>query len=619
VTGPAVMSQGEQAPIGRTLGIARPSGRRTALACLLGAGAIAADIGLMGCAAWLISRAAQHPNESVLALAIVGVQFFGLSRGFLRYEERLVGHDAAFRVLAAWRVVVYRRLERLAPGGLPAFRRGDLLARMVSDVDSLQDVILRVIPPFAIALTVGVGTVAVMWWMLPAAGLVLALALLLAATVVPWLTGALAQRRESRFSHVRGELSVSVVDLIEGAPELVAFGATGAQLETVQGHDADLASIATASADTAGIGLALTTLLSGLACWGCLMVGIPSVRSGALSGVLLAVIVLIPLAAFELVVGLPTATQALAKVRQAAARVFAVTEATVPVVEPLRSALLPSGPPSIALRSIWASYPDATTSALRGIDLDLSPGRRVAVVGPSGSGKSTLAAVLLRFLATESGEVTLNGTAFDRFDGDELRTVVGLVDQDAHLFETTIAENLRVGRRDATDIELRRVLHRVGLGPWLDELPLGMATEVGRFGSRLSGGQRQRVAVARALLADFPVLILDEPAEHLDSEAAAALTVDLLAVTTGRSLLFITHRLTGLESVDEIVVMDQGRIVERGTHHALLAEGGHYSKLWWEELRVDVLADDQTGGESPGVVVPLFPPSQRESERGIFS
>jgi thiol reductant ABC exporter CydC subunit len=617
MTRPIVVRQEEKAPIGRTLGIAQSSGRRIALACLLGAGAIAADIGLMGCAAWLISRAAQHPNESVLAIAIVGVQFFGLSRGFLRYEERLVGHDTAFRVLAAWRVRVYRRLEQVAPGGLPAFRRGDLLARMVRDVDSLQDVILRVIPPFSIAVMVGVGTVAVMWWMLPAAGLVLALALVVAATVVPWLTGALAQRRESRFSHVRGELSVSVVDLIEGAPELVAFGATGAQLETVRGHDAALASIATASAGTAGIGLALTTLLSGLGCWGCLMVGVPAVRSGALSGVLLAVIVLIPLAAFELVVGLPVATQALGRVRQAAARVFAVTDAPVPVVEPLRPALLPTGPPSIALRSVWASYPGATASALRGVDLDLSPGRRVAVVGPSGSGKSTLAAVLLRFLATESGEVTLNGTAFDRFDGDELRTVVGLVDQDAHLFETTIAENLRVGRREASDIELRRVLDRVGLGPWLDDLPLGMTTEVGRFGSRLSGGQRQRLAVARALLADFPVLLLDEPAEHLDPEAAAALTVDLLAVTVGRSLLFITHRLTGLESVDEIVVMDQGRIVERGAHHILLAEGGHYSKLWWEELRVDVLADKRTSGAEPSAVVSLFPPTRRDDERGI--
>ena len=210
----------EIAPLGRTLGIARPAGRRLALAALLGAGAIAADIGLIGTAAWLISRAAQHPNESHLAVAIVGVQFFGLSRGFFRYEERLVGHDAAFRLLADRRVKVYKRLEQLAPAGLPAFRRGDLLARVVGDVDSLQDLAIRVIPPFAIALLVGALTVALMWWMLPPAGLILAGALVLAGTVVPWLTGKLAQRKETRFARVRGDLAAAIVDLTEGAAEL---------------------------------------------------------------------------------------------------------------------------------------------------------------------------------------------------------------------------------------------------------------------------------------------------------------------------------------------------------------------------------------------------------------
>ncbi len=572
----------ELAPLGRTLGIARPAGRRLALAALLGAGAIAADIGLIGTAAWLISRAAQHPNESHLAVAIVGVQFFGLSRGFFRYEERLVGHDAAFRLLADRRVKVYQRLERLAPAGLPSFRRGDLLARVVQDVDSLQDLAIRVIPPFAIALLVGSLTVALMWWMLPAAGLILAAALVLAGTVVPWLTGNLARRRESRFARVRGDLTAAMVDLTEGAAELVAFGATDAQLRTVREHDCELTAIARASAGTAGIGLALTTLLAGLACWGCLLVGIPAVISGRLDPTELAVITLVPLAAFELVVGLPVATQALQRVRQAAARVFAVTDAAVPVPEPQQPSVLPDSPYDLRARSVWARYPGAPESALHGIDLSLAPRRRVAIVGASGSGKSTLASVLVRFLAYESGTVSLDGVPLDHLAGEDLRTVVGLIGQDDYLFDTTLAENLRIGRRDASDGELRDVLDRVGLSGWVGGLPDGLATDVGRHGARLSGGQRKRVAMARALLADFPVLVLDEPAEHLDVAAADALTTDLLTVTDDRSLVLITHRLAGLEGVDEVLVMDGGRVVERGTHDQLLLRGPLYSSLWWE-------------------------------------
>ena len=577
----------EVAPLGRTLGIVRPAAGRLVLTALLGAGAIAADIGLIGTAAWLISKAAQHPNESELAVAIVGVQFFGLSRGFLRYGERLVGHDSAFRLLAELRVTVYRGLERLAPAGLPLFRRGDLLGRIVHDVDSLQDLVIRVVPAFATALLVGTLTVALMWWMLPAAGLVLAVALVLAGTFVPWFTGALARRRESRFAGARGDLTAAMVDLTEGAAELVAFGAVEAQLRTIRDHDAELTAIASASAGTAGIGLALTTLLAALACWGCLLVGIPAFTSGRLGATELAVITLIPLAAFELVVGLPVATQVLQRARQAAARVFAVLDAPAPVVEPEVPMPVSDGPHDLRARSLWARYPGGAEPVLRGVDLSLPPGRRVAVVGPSGAGKSTLAAVLLGFLPYEAGSVSLDGTPLDRLAGDELRTVVGLVTQDAYLFDTTIADNLAIGRRHATGEEMRHVLGRVGLGDWLDDLPGGLATEVGRHGSRLSGGQRQRIAVARAMLADFCVLVLDEPGEHLDPRAADALTADLLGATEGRSLVFITHRLAGLECVDEIIVMDAGRVVERGSHDVLLGEGGRYSVLWWNEMRAE--------------------------------
>ena len=579
------------APVGRTLALTRPAARGIALASLLGAGAVAAGIGLMGTAAWLISRAAQHPSEAALGVAIVGVQFFGLSRGFFRYGERLTGHDAAFALITDLRVNVYGHLERLAPAGLAEFRGGDLLARVVQDVDALQDLVIRVLPPFAIALVAGAATVAVMWWMLPAAGLVLAAALILSATVVPWLTGHLARRREARFADCRGALAASVVDLIEGAPELVAFGAAPSQVDAVRSDDALLTTIAARSAGTAGVGLALNTLLAGMACWGCLCAGVAAVASGRLGGTELAVITLVPLAAFELVVGLPIATQALQRARQAAGRVFAVLDTPPPIREPDAPDSLPGGPYDLEVRSVWAGYPGVDSSAVRGVDLSLPSGRRVAVVGPSGSGKSTLAAVLLRFLPIRAGWVQLNGRSLDHYREDDVRSVVGLVGQEAYLFDTTIAENLRIGRRQATDSDLRAVLERVGLSGFLQDLPAGLDTDVGRHGARLSGGQRQRIGLARALLADFPILVLDEPTEHLDPLGADALVSDLLRATTGRSLVLITHRLTGLESVDQIMVMNSGTVIEQGTHDALLAAGGRYSDLWWDEMRTERHAD----------------------------
>jgi thiol reductant ABC exporter CydC subunit len=577
------MNEG-RASIARTLGIARGARRRLAEASLLGAGAIGASIALMGTSAWLISRAAQRPSEASLTLAIVGVQFFGLSRGFLRYGERLRGHDAALRVLADLRVRVFERLEAVAPAGLPVFRHGDLVARFVDDVDSLQDVVLRVLQPFLVAALVGAGTVAALWWFLPQAGLVLLVALVFSATAVPWLTGHLARREESRQATVRGDLTASVVDLVEGAPELLVMGAVGNQLDRLDESDSRLRRTARHGAGTTGIGLGLTTALAGLASWGALTLGVAATHGGSLNGALLAVLALVPLAAFELSSPLPAATQALQRSRVAAARVFEAMDAPTVVSDPEDPLALGDGPHALTLRGVWASYPGAGRAALRGVDLQLSPGRRVALVGPSGAGKSTLADVLVRFLPADAGEATLDGTPLERLAADDVRRVVGLVEQSPHLFDTTLAENLRVGRRTATDADLADVLTRVGLGSWLAGLPKGLATPTGPMGRRLSGGQRQRVAVARALLADFPILVLDEPGEHLDPPAADALTADLLALTEGRSTLLITHRLTGLEQVDEILVLDEGRVVERGTHGDLVMSGGRYAALWWDEL-----------------------------------
>ena len=407
--------------------------------------------------------------------------------------------------------------------------------------------------------------------------------------------------------------------------------------------------IASAGARTAGIGQGLTTLCSGLAMWGALLVGVSAVRAGRMDGVLLAGIALIPLVAFELVSGLPAATQTLQRVRRAAGRMQEVRDTPPPVREPEHPQALPTPatepeqpptpdelqehPPALPMpapaavpahrptpptadrqspngqsperhgytrpppildthelqshtlkaRNLSCSYPEAERPALDGIDLDLSPGRRVALVGPSGAGKSTLAAVLLRFLPYE-GSVALDGVEIDALDGDGVRLVVGLLSQDVHIFDSTLEENLRLAKRDASEDELRDALAQVRLLDWVDSLPEGLATEVGERGARMSGGQRQRLALARALLADFPILILDEPGEHLDTATADALVADLLDVTRARTTLLITHRLVGLEQVDEILVIEQGKIVERGTHAQLAERGGQYAASWQREL-----------------------------------
>jgi thiol reductant ABC exporter CydC subunit len=574
---------GAEASLRTTLELARPAMWRLTWASLLGAAAVGAGIGLMATSAWLISRASQRPPEPTLALAIVAVQFFGLSRGLFRYAHRLVTHDVAFRALADLRVRSYAQLEALAPAGSPAFAGGDLLARVVHDIDSLQDLLVRVIPPFVIALVVGGATVLLMWVILPAAGLIVAAALVLAATALTWLTGRLARQAESRQVAVRGELTAAIVDLLRGAPELTAFGAIDAQLERAEALDAELRTAAAAAARTAGVGQGSATLLSGLAMWGAVVVGIAAVRSGRLDGVLLAVIALVPLAAFELLSDIPTAAQTLRRVRRAAARTFAILDTPPPVTEPATPATIQGGPHTLSVAQLRARYNDDGPWVLDGLDLDLAPGRKIAVVGRSGAGKSTLADVLLRFVPYQCGSVTLNGVEITDLDGDRLRRVVGLVAQDSHLFDTTLEENLRLAQREASDSDLREALRRASLLPWVDGLPHGLATRVGPNGASMSGGQRQRLAVARALLAGFEILVADEPGEHLDITTADALVADLVATAGDRALLLITHRLAGLEAVDEVLVLEEGTVVERGTHAELLAAAGRYASMWIRE------------------------------------
>lgn len=509
-----------------------------------------------------------------LMVAVTATRAFGLGRAVFRYAERLVSHDAVLRTLAELRVAVYRGLERVAPAGLRTARRGDLLTRLVSDVDALQDYWLRWLLPAGTALLVGLGAVGFTGWLLPEAGAVLAAGLVLAGVGVPLVSGAAARHAERMLAPARSRLAVRVADLLGGTAELTVAGALPRRKREARAADADLTAIASRAATATAVGAGLSALLCGLTVVAAALVALPAVRDGRLAGVALAVVVLTPLAAFEAVNGLPLAVQFRRRIGRSAERVYEVLDAPLPVREPADPAEAPASPFPLVLRDLSARYGGADRDALDSVDLTLVPGRRVAVVGPSGSGKTTLAQVLLRFLDAREGTYSLGGVEASALDGDTVRTFVGLCAQDAHVFDSSIRENLRLARTDATDDELSDALGRARLLDWVRSLPDGIDTLVGEHGARLSGGQRQRLALARALLADFPVLVLDEPAEHLDLATADALTADLLDATRGRTTLLITHRLAGLDAVDEVLVLDEGRIAQRGAYAELAVADG---------------------------------------------
>ncbi|MFD9097893.1 thiol reductant ABC exporter subunit CydD [Streptomyces collinus] len=560
--------------LARVRALAGPRRGRLLLALLLGSLALGSAVGLMATSGWLISRASQQPPVLYLMVAVTATRAFGIGRAVFRYAERLVSHEAVLRMLADTRVAVHRRLERLAPAGLRTARRGDLLSRLVADVDALQDYWLRWLLPAGVAGVVSTGSVAFTAWLLPEAGAALAAGLLTAGVGVPLVTAAAARRTERRLAPARGVLATRVTDLLTGTAELTVAGALPARTAAARRADGTLTRIASRAAAVTALGDGLTALLSGLTVTAAALLAAQAVAAGRLAGVATAVVVLTPPAAFEAVLGLPLAVRHRQRVRRSAERVYEVLDAPEPVREPERPRQAPEVPFPVVLGGLTARHAGQHRDALAGVDLTLEEGRRIAVVGPSGSGKTTLAQVLLRFLDPGAGSYTLAGVDACALAGDDVRRLVGLCAQDAHLFDSSVRENLLLARKDADEAELRDALDRARLLEWVDGLPDGLDTLVGEHGARLSGGQRQRLALARAVLADFPVLVLDEPAEHLDLPTADALTADLLAATEGRTTLLITHRLAGLDAVDEVVVLDAGRVVQRGPYAELAVVEG---------------------------------------------
>ena len=562
---PAPVSRTGRSPLWRLWGQARGVRGRLLGAALLGGLASGCAVALMATSAWLIARAAQQPPVLYLMVAVVSVRTFGIGRGVLRYLERLVSHDAAFRVLGGLRQRLVAHLALIAPAGLPLWRRGDLLARTVDDVDDAGDAFLRGLLPLACALLVCGGTLVLAVLILPAAGLALAAALVLACILAPLITARRNARIERELVELRGRRTRAVTEMLDELAELTVLGAIDLRIRELDELEAANRRVAAGTARAAGIAAGLAVASMGAAVWLAARFGVPAVVDADLDPVLLAVIVLTPLALTDTVQAVGVAASTLRRSSAAVGRLFQVLD-TPPVTAPPPAHPEPlpeSAPgPRISLRGVAARWPGSDRDAVSGIDLDLEPGRRIVVLGESGSGKSTLLAVLLGFLTPTAGTITIDGVDVARCDPDQVRTVFAWCDQRAHLFDSSLAENIRLARPEAGDEQVADALRSAGAGTWLDGLPDGLNTRVGEHGQAVSGGERQRVALARAMLAGRPVLLADEPAAHLDEATADAVTGLILRPPGDRCVVLVTHRPDDAAHGDVVVQLDRGRITD---------------------------------------------------------
>jgi ATP-binding cassette subfamily C protein CydCD len=555
------------------------------LSVLLGCATIASSIGLMSASAYIIARAALHPSIAVLQVAIVGVRFFGLARGVFRYLERLVSHNVTFRVLGQLRVRFYQALEPLAPARLLQYHSGDLLSRVMGDIASLENFYVRALAPPLVALFVTLGMTVFMAGFAPllAAGLLGFLAL--TGIGVTALTRWLARVPGQQSVEARSRLNTALVDGLQGMADLLAFKQAHRQSKLIQTAGFQLATAQAKMAQITGLQTALGVLFANTGMWAVLALAVPLVRDGRLQGYLLPVVVLAALTSFEAVLPVPQAATYLEANLQAARRLFELVDAPAEVVPPANPTPLPAVF-SIETHRLGFRYPDRSGSPiLDEITFTLSRGKHLALVGPSGAGKTTLINLLLRFWEFHQGDILLDGRDLREYDPDALRRSIAVVSQNTYLFSNTVRENLLLARPEASEGEIVAAARQAQIHAFFQSLPQGYETWIGEHGLRLSGGERQRLAIARALLKNAPLLILDEPTANLDAQTEKALLQAIQQAVEGlinepHSVLMATHRLVNMEWMDEILVLDGGRIVERGRHQELLTRRGLYWRMW---------------------------------------
>jgi thiol reductant ABC exporter CydC subunit len=561
ISSPDDAEHSTRGPVARVVGVMGSLRWWVLAAALLSAVTFVAGIGLISLAGNLISRSALVDTTATLTLAIVGVRFFAVTRAVGRYLERYVGHLGTFRILTRIRVWTFRGTEPSAPASLVDRRAGDVVARIVDDVDTLQDLALRVLaPPIAAAIGCGVGA-GVLGVLDPTLGLVLVVFVLLAGVALPWSTRRMGRAAAEQLTAEQAELQAVSVESVSALADLVAYGR-----EDLLGQRLDALTerrrIAERRLATArGLNLALAGVLSGLAAVATLAVAVPLVTNGTLEPVLLAVVPLAALATFEAVAPLTVAVEHLDRARASAARLTELVDTPPAVLDPVpEDAAGPfSGAGAVEFDGVRFRYDADGPDVLSDATFSIPAGARVAMVGPSGSGKSTIAALLLRFWEPQSGSIRIDGIDVRDVPGEQTRAAVAVVAQQDHLFDTTVRDNLLLGDADADDDRLRAVLAAVALDDWIESLPGGLDARTGENGTRLSGGERQRLMIARALLAESSILVLDESTAHLDPTTERRVLDGIDRWRAGRTTVHIAHHGESLRA-ELVLSVDRGRV-----------------------------------------------------------
>ena len=550
----------------RLIALLYPERRWMLGGALLALLAALAAVGLMAVSGWFIAAMAL---AGVAGLAInfytpaAAIRLFAILRSGGRYGERLVTHEATLRGLSRLRVWLFRRLIPLAPARLAALRSAELFARLRADVDALEHFYLAVLVPAGVAVLSVAGAVVLCLVLLPAAAGALLLGAVLAGVLAPlWV-----QRRAAPDAidsvHKSAALRGMLLDALRGHGELLAWGGVAHHSERIDALAADLDARRTRIEVSEAIGGALVGLCAQLTLLAVLAIGVTAVHRGALSPPLLVLLALLSLASFEVIGPLAEALARWPSTLTSGERVFSIADLPPVFVEPTDAAAVPLRP-AISFEDVSLRYSQGAPWALEDVNLTLAPGSRVAVVGPSGAGKSSLVGALLKLYPLQRGRVLLDDRPLESLDGDALRRRIAVIAQQTVLFNQSLLDNLLLAAPDASAADIERAVSLAQLDPFVASLPDGYDTVLGEAGARVSGGEARRISIARALLQDAPVLVLDEPTEGLDARTARDLYSALAAAGRDRTLLLITHRLSGLARlVDEVVIMRAGRVHAR--------------------------------------------------------